>query len=504
MAVMHENWGAAERLLELPPLQRGTFIVLPELSLTSAYLPSRAFAAAFALPCPTVGQALCAEGKAAGSASPLHAIACFATQRRAVLVANVPLACAGRLYNSQVALGTSGQVLGMYHKHHIYDGDPFDAGPKEQPASIFLLPDGRRVGLFICFDMMFAEPGGKLLLDTSVDVAAFSSWWVNLPPLLTATQVQQGWAARASRDLVLVASNAGTGQFNSGSGVYATSRFESSHAAGEVWCQGAAETPHEMNTSAGAVFSAVGLPGIGFSVSQTWMNSGNSPKACGILLPAAGDSAAASAGKTALVHDPAQPKPHSDESPVSMSPAFNISGPVCGPGAPKGTECMQVQLSFLPGASLRRRAATVVSAQQGHISCRVAVTGVPFNGTLALMAAWGPYNGHFNVSWCALLPCDGMDLGCVEDRRQWSSAALVDTVLLQADMPCGWTVFPQSAASGGALLSADAWSLTAASQPCVGAYAGHSLNVTRVGDPPGWTAPLLDVSLFGLRNYIPS
>lgn len=46
----------------------------------------------------------------------------------------------------------------------------------------------------------------------------FSSWWVNFPPLITATQVQQ--ANSRSKGITLIAANSGESWYNSGSGIY--------------------------------------------------------------------------------------------------------------------------------------------------------------------------------------------------------------------------------------------------------------------------------------------
>lgn len=83
---------------------------------------------------------------------------------------------------------------------------------------------GTRIGLLICFDIMFSEPAATLLHDPQhkVEAFAYSTWWVNFVPLLMGTQVQSGWARRFSTQLL--AAGAGTNWYNSGSGIYTADR----------------------------------------------------------------------------------------------------------------------------------------------------------------------------------------------------------------------------------------------------------------------------------------
>lgn len=76
---------------------------------------------------------------------------------------------------------------------------------------------GTTFGLLVCFDILHGTPV-KELLRKGVKNIVLSNWWVNLPPFIGAVQVQQGWS-RWSR-MNLLAANAGTNYYNSGSGIY--------------------------------------------------------------------------------------------------------------------------------------------------------------------------------------------------------------------------------------------------------------------------------------------
>lgn len=69
----------------------------------------------------------------------------------------------GRLYNTSVLIGTSGEVLAVYRKLHLFDAvsgtvtyresDALEAGDQVVCASV----EGVRVGMTICYDVRFPE-----------------------------------------------------------------------------------------------------------------------------------------------------------------------------------------------------------------------------------------------------------------------------------------------------------------------------------------------------------
>jgi len=64
---------------------------------------------------------------------------------------------------------------------------------------------------------MFPDPQVDLL-KLGVNDLIFSSWWVNFPPYITGTQVQEAWSRETGANLL--ASGIGTSWYNSGSGIY--------------------------------------------------------------------------------------------------------------------------------------------------------------------------------------------------------------------------------------------------------------------------------------------
>lgn len=106
-------------------------------------------------------------------------------------------------YNTQVAFSETGQLLAKYHKSHLFEESNIFNQPTTPDVEYFDTSFGVRFGMMICFDMMFAHPQLDLLQVSSfvnyrnvlmcyqmgISDIVFSTWWVNYPPLITATQV---------------------------------------------------------------------------------------------------------------------------------------------------------------------------------------------------------------------------------------------------------------------------------------------------------------------------
>jgi hypothetical protein len=77
---------------------------------------------------------------------------------------------------------------------------------------------GVRFGMMICFDLMFEEPQLSLYYTHGIRDFLWSSWWVDVPPLITGTQVElaRSWVLPSN----FLASGIGLSWYNSGSGIY--------------------------------------------------------------------------------------------------------------------------------------------------------------------------------------------------------------------------------------------------------------------------------------------
>jgi predicted amidohydrolase len=122
------------------------------------------------------------------------------------------------IWNAAVAIDEEGRLVAKYHKRHLFFTmtDVFNI-PTEAQVRFFELRNGVRVGIFICFDSMFAKPVLDLV-GMGIRHFAFPTSWVNLPPLLSATQWQQAWSRHFGS--AFIAANNGASRFSSGSGIY--------------------------------------------------------------------------------------------------------------------------------------------------------------------------------------------------------------------------------------------------------------------------------------------
>ncbi|CAA9270852.1 MAG: hypothetical protein AVDCRST_MAG42-3271 [uncultured Chthoniobacterales bacterium] len=84
-----------------------------------------------------------------------------------------------RIYNSQVFIDTSGEIVGKYRKTHLFTPPPIEEDKcftcgDELGAHDF---DQLRLGLSICYDLRFPEVYRRLAVDEQANVLIISSAW---------------------------------------------------------------------------------------------------------------------------------------------------------------------------------------------------------------------------------------------------------------------------------------------------------------------------------------
>jgi deaminated glutathione amidase len=116
---------------------------------------------------------------------------------------------ATRAYNTVVALGPTGDLLGRYRKQHLYDAlgwlesDRLVAGGTDE---LLVVPcGGMQVGVMTCYDLRFPELA-RALVDAGATVLAVPSAWVDGPA--KETQWATLAAARAIENVCYVAAAA--------------------------------------------------------------------------------------------------------------------------------------------------------------------------------------------------------------------------------------------------------------------------------------------------------
>ena len=108
---------------------------------------------------------------------------------------------------------------------HLYDpapriGESQHASYPPKPDPTFFDTDfGVRFGMHTCFDMAFRTPGAALALDYGISDFVFPTGWVTrAPPMMPATEMQQGWSRAVGVNLL--AADGGESWGSSGSGIY--------------------------------------------------------------------------------------------------------------------------------------------------------------------------------------------------------------------------------------------------------------------------------------------
>jgi predicted amidohydrolase len=88
-----------------------------------------------------------------------------------------------RPYNTLLAVGADGELLGAYRKIHLYDAFGYRESDKLTPggvAPVVIEVAGRKFGLMTCYDLRFPELS-RALVDAGAEVLVVPAAWVRGP-----------------------------------------------------------------------------------------------------------------------------------------------------------------------------------------------------------------------------------------------------------------------------------------------------------------------------------
>ncbi|CAG2104806.1 unnamed protein product, partial [Medioppia subpectinata] len=122
------------------------------------------------------------------------------------------------MHDTAVAFDPNGAIVAKYHKSHTWFEFEYET-PPPQEFVYFDTPFGR-MGLQICFDIWFKNPGIKNVAKYGVQTMLFPTDWFDELPLQSAKQVQESWAV-ANRVNLLAANLLDPQMGTLGSGIYA-------------------------------------------------------------------------------------------------------------------------------------------------------------------------------------------------------------------------------------------------------------------------------------------
>ncbi|XP_075442995.1 biotinidase isoform X2 [Ascaphus truei] len=121
-------------------------------------------------------------------------------------------------FNTDVVFSDNGTLVANYFKQNLYFEYAFDIPPVVQHV-IFDTPFASKFGIFTCFDILFYEPAVSLIKKHGVMHVLYPTAWMNQLPLLSAIQIQRGFATAFNIN-VLAANIHHTKLGMTGSGIY--------------------------------------------------------------------------------------------------------------------------------------------------------------------------------------------------------------------------------------------------------------------------------------------
>nr|AXB88452.1 symplectin/biotinidase-like protein [Pterygioteuthis hoylei] len=121
------------------------------------------------------------------------------------------------LYNTNVVFSPKGEIIARYYKTNLFKEDWFNSS-KSDDLAIFDTPFGK-FATFICFDIMFKKPTVELIRKHNIRNIAYSTAWVERPPIFRSIAMHSG-VARAAKANILSANLHWLPTNSYGSGIY--------------------------------------------------------------------------------------------------------------------------------------------------------------------------------------------------------------------------------------------------------------------------------------------
>jgi len=247
-SVMNYNIGQLEANIKIAALSGVQLVQLSEFALTGlinfvageslAY--SRMFLYLEQIPTPNLGTASTPCGNSAFSGRPiLQRLSCIAKSNAIYISVNWGdyVYCSNSTdtncknghyqYNTQIVFSSSGEVVAKYWKIHLFNEGEFDTPSTDDPTYFNMTYSGSKtvkIGLFTCFDSMYATPSWTLMNNYNINFFLISHWWVNSGTTSTAIQWFESLSRKYGINLVVASSGWFNGAYtprdSSGSGVF--------------------------------------------------------------------------------------------------------------------------------------------------------------------------------------------------------------------------------------------------------------------------------------------
>lgn len=126
-------------------------------------------------------------------------------------------------FNTAVLFDRNGIFLAKYHKIHLFGEMTLDVATKKE--LVVVETEIGRLGLQICFDLLYDTPGHEMAVKGLIDTLLFPTSWFEESPFLSGSQIQMSWSL--AHGVNLLAANIHQPQSSKkGSGIYSGSRQE--------------------------------------------------------------------------------------------------------------------------------------------------------------------------------------------------------------------------------------------------------------------------------------
>ncbi|RZF47487.1 hypothetical protein LSTR_LSTR007414 [Laodelphax striatellus] len=221
------------KIIERAAKENADIIVFPECGLTTLNLPvTREGISTYAtfIPNPVEKRTPCTD-KDTGLAEHLRVLSCAAKNNNMYVVVNLDekISCDADMqgcpkdrlifFNTNIVFDRNGTILSKYRKFNLFREPEFNS-TIFPIYSVFKTDFGATFGMFICFDILFAQPAEVIVSKYKVTDILYSTAWFSELPFLTAVQTQAGYSYSMNVNLLASGYNR-PDLYSGGSGIYA-------------------------------------------------------------------------------------------------------------------------------------------------------------------------------------------------------------------------------------------------------------------------------------------
>ncbi|XP_039281527.1 vanin-like protein 1 isoform X1 [Nilaparvata lugens] len=220
-------------IIERAAKENADIIVFPECGLTTLNIPvKREGITEYTtfIPNPVEKRTPCTDNDT-GLAEHLRVLSCAAKNNKMYVAVNMDekITCESDMqgcpkdhlifFNTNIVFDRNGTIIAKYRKFNLFKEPEFNSTIFPIYA-VFKTDFGATFGMFICFDILFAQPAEVIVSKYKVTDILYSTAWFSELPFLTAVQTQAGYSYSMNVNLLASGYNR-PDLYSGGSGIYA-------------------------------------------------------------------------------------------------------------------------------------------------------------------------------------------------------------------------------------------------------------------------------------------